>query len=207
MPSHHETLLDMNSLIKRRVKKSKAGKGKKKKEVFSFYEKDKNKINQQEKKIKSIEKRNRQIDYNVKKLKKEQISRGTPKERVRQIDKMLKSSDYNKISLEPEKNYLKQIKGENFYYIVDNGFKRRKIKASTLAKVKNPSLYFSKQLEKDITQGIKSLEQQLKSKKITKGAKKELNKKLFVFDPKKAAWAAYNAEGFLVKTGEASGGR
>ncbi len=32
-------------------------------------------------------------------------------------------------------------------------------------------------------------------------------KKVFVFDPKATAWAAYDAEGHLVKTGSASGGR
>lgn len=31
-------------------------------------------------------------------------------------------------------------------------------------------------------------------------------KKLFVFDPREHAWAAYNAEGYLIASGEASGG-
>lgn len=32
-------------------------------------------------------------------------------------------------------------------------------------------------------------------------------KKVFIFDPKAAAWAAYDAQGNLVKTGSASGGK
>ena len=90
--------------------------------------------------IEKIERYNASVRYKVKKLKKEQVSKGTPGERVREIDKMLKDeSQYKVVSLKGYYNHLNTLEGKDFYHIVDNGFKNYKVKHSTFMKDENPA--------------------------------------------------------------------
>lgn len=178
MARQHNTLLDLDMIIKRRSKKG-------------FNKRSKSEIEKQKKFIKSIEKRNAQTKYAIKKLKVEQITRGTSRQRVRQIDKILESEHAKIIPLQSERNYLKMIEGKDFYYIIDNGFEKQKIKSSTLSKMKNASQYFTKRLIKLIEKIENAWQRELKNKKLTTKQKKVLKKKIFVLNKLLTA-ALYN---------------
>lgn len=176
-----ETLLDLSNLIK--------SIGKKKKGVYINNKQSKFNIDKQKKVIKNLEKRNSQINYQRKKLKQEQVSKGVSKERVKKIDLIL--NQLQTVPLGSEKNYLRMIEGKDFNFIIDTGFKRSKIKLSKILKEKNPSLKYAKELEREIKGNIDQLEKKLKRKGLSKVEKKILNKKVHVLNKLLVA-AEYN---------------
>src|SRR5437870_2908883 len=111
------TIRNIDREIKRRTKKDE-------------WKGTKEEIRQEKKLSEQIKKKNSKIRYEVKKLKQEQLKRGTPAERVREIDKELKLPRYKTISQAGEKNYLNMLEGKDFYHVIDNGFKTYKIKHS-----------------------------------------------------------------------------
>lgn len=165
MASQKDTLIGLNTALKlnKNLKSFKQGK---------------KQVEKQKKHIENIKKKNNKTKYQILKLKKEQVRKGTPAARVRQIDKMLKSEDYRLIDLKAEKNYFDMIQGKDFYYVVNDGFKKTKIKRSKLIKMENPALYFSKGIEKEIRKTIKYWEGRAKKKGLSKQEKKFINKKI-----------------------------
>lgn len=114
-----------------------------------------------------IKKKNAKIRYEVKKLKQEQLKRGTTKERIREIDNELKLSKYKTISQAGEKNYMNMLQGKDFYHIVDNGFSVYKIKNSDLVKQKNIGLSSVEKIIEDMADIEKDLRTKLKNKHLS----------------------------------------
>lgn len=113
-----------------------------------------------------IKKKNAKIRYEVKKLKQEQLKRSTPKVRVEEIDKELKSSKYKTISQKGDKNYLNMLQGKDFYHIIDNGFTTYKIKNSELIKQGGIGASFVDKIIEDMASIEKDLKQKLKNKHL-----------------------------------------
>lgn len=160
---------------------------------------DESDIDKQEAYIAQVTKENNRRRYQATKLKKEQIKKGTPGERVKEIDKILKTPDYQPIPLTGEYNYLSMLKGKDFYHVVDNGFERYKIKHSTLMKQENPSLEFVKQMVKDakeseINTKLKLNNTRLKSseRQRLKGTLKGLKKIIKIAEENEAALSSGN---------------
>lgn len=138
----------------------------------------KEEIKQAKKFSEQIKKKNAQIRYQVKKLKQEQLKRGTPKERVKEIDKELKSNKYKTISQSGEKNYLNMLEGKDFYHVIDNGFTTYKIKNSDLIKQGNIGLNSIEKIIEDMANMKKELKLKLKNKHLPKAERERYKSSL-----------------------------
>lgn len=163
-PKEQDTIFALNHDILSRFSEKKKYKG------------TKSQIDSAKAYIAVIEERNAAAKYQILKLKKEQIRRGTKAERIRQIDEKLKADELKIIPIFQEKNHLNMLKGKDFWHIIDNGFKVRKTKNSTFLKSKNPSLLIARKLKRDIKEAIEQTEEKIGSKNITRAEKRRLTK-------------------------------
>lgn len=167
--SQPDSITDLNAMIIRRGAKD-------------YYKRDKKVIAKEKKKIDELHNRNERIKYQILIRKKEQVRRGTDRDRVRRLDKEIKLLQSEYEPLRDRRNYLKMIQGKDFYYKVDTGFSERRVKRSTLLKSDNPALTYSRLLKKEITSQIKKDEKKLLNVSLTKAQRKKLNSRVFVLN-------------------------
>lgn len=128
----------------------------------------KNQIIAQKNKIDELTRQNKKIKQRREDLELEYPF--TDDERKREIERLLKSPDYQLRDLFTQKNILKQMRGENFDFIVDDGFEKYKINSREFKKQwkigGDASLPILKRMRRNALKSIKYYKQLIeKSKK------------------------------------------
>jgi hypothetical protein len=152
----------LNAEIRSRVQKRKASRGQ---------------IKAQQNKIAELTKQNKRI-----KSKRADLELEYPfvdDERKQEIERILKSPDYRLKDLFTQKNILKQMRNENFDFIVDDGFKKYKINTREFkrewARGGDASIIILKRMQRNTKTAIREYEKLIKDKKKT-ASRAELKK-------------------------------
>lgn len=157
------TVTDLNTEIRLKSKELKSKKGD---------------IQSQKNKIKFLEKENKKITEKRKDL--EEEYNFSDEDRKKEIKKLLDKPDYKKKNLFIDKNLLKALEGKDFYFVINDGFKKYKINTKELKKYwkkgKDASIPILKRIELDVKNSIKQFNKLIKKEKNT--ASKARMKKL-----------------------------
>lgn len=137
----------------------------------------KGQIKTQEDKIKELTRQNKKI-----KQRREDLELEYPfvdDERKREIERLLKSPDYQTRDLFTQKNILKQMRNENFDFVVDDGFQKYKINTREFkkqwARGDDASLVILKRMQRNAKKAINEYKALIKKTK-DKNELKKLNR-------------------------------
>lgn len=141
-------------------------------EVRSHTKKTKGKpgeIKAQKNRIKQLEKENRKIKQKRKDLENEYAF--ADDKRKKEIDKLLDKPDYQPKDLFQDKNLLRYLEGKDFYYVVDDGFKKYKISTKEFKKYwkkgQDVTLPILKRMKKENEETIKKFQKLIEKEKNT----------------------------------------
>lgn len=137
----------------------------------------KNQIRNQKKRIDELTKQNRRI-----KQMRDELELEYPyveDERKREIERLLKSPDYQMRDTFTQKNLLKQMQNRDFDFVVDDGFEKYKINTREFKKQwrngNDASIVILKRMQRNTKRAIKKYENEIKQKQKT-ATKQELKK-------------------------------
>lgn len=153
---------NLNAEIRSRATRKRASKGQ---------------IKSQQNKINDLTRQNKRI-----KQKREDLELEYPfvdDERKKEIERILKSPDYQLKDLFTQKNILKQLQGREFDFIVDDGFEKYKINSREFKKVwkrgGDASIIILKRMQRNTKRAIKQYKQLIERSKKT-ASRAELKK-------------------------------
>lgn len=146
--------ISLNAEIREKVQKRKATRGQ---------------IKAQENRIKDIQRTNKKIRERRADLELEYPF--VDEKRKKEIERLLNSAEYKERDLFTQRNVLKQMRGQNFDFIVDDGFKKYKINSSELKKYwkrgGDASLPILKRMQKNNNEAIRHYKKLINEKKKT----------------------------------------
>lgn len=183
--------INLNSEIRSRVQRKRATKGQ---------------IKVQQNKIADIQRQNKKILERRKDLELEYPF--TDDARKREIERLLNSREYREQDLFTQKNVLKQMRGENFDFIVDDGFKKYKINSRELKKYwrtgGDASLPILKRMQRNNNEAIRHYKKLINEKRKTasRAEMKKLRRILNGLENKLAFTIQKNIQ--AVETGDSS---
>lgn len=149
-------------------------------EKKGYFKGSKDEVEDQEIKVKKIEKQLKKLKREYRKLEDEQRLLTTSRFRKFEIEENKKLINYRikDLQLPDERNFLKMLKGDDFYHIIDNGFTKTKIKHSELMKEPNIGEKVVRDYIRDINNAIEITKRKIKDPDLDKARKNTERKRL-----------------------------